>query len=400
MFKRNISALLFTAVASFTLSSYAESPQHIVVAPNCLIQKIDVPYKTLASKNKFSLVEVNDQGIDALIEKKHHQKELCGGFMDVTAAWDEYRMQRGLKVKAEAFLKDYITPPKPIKKKAVAYSIKYPAQVNQVFAHLNSTRLWSKLTSLTAFPDRYSRSTNGVNASRWIKDQVLAMAAGRSDVRVYEVSTGSYIQKSVVAKFGTSNEPGIVIGGHIDTTSGMKPGADDDGTGAVTVLETANAILSSGLKFKKPIYFIWYAAEEVGLVGSQYVVRDFKAKNIPVSEVIQIDMTGWPDRTNPTAMWLMDDYTNKALTAYLEALINAYVKKPIKHDRCGYGCSDHATWYKNGYASSIAFEASMNTYNPYIHSSQDTMEKLTLSHMNDYLKLAAAFAVELAEPIA
>jgi leucyl aminopeptidase len=34
-----------------------------------------------------------------------------------------------------------------------------------------------------------------------------------------------------------------------------------------------------------------------------------------------------------------------------------------------------------------------------MHSSADTIEKLSLKHMTDYAKLAVAFATELAEPI-
>src|SRR5262249_37754543 len=101
---------------------------------------------------------------------------------------------------------------------------------------------------------------------------------------------GSYVQPSVVAKLGNSDEPGIVVGGHMDTLSStfeLKPGADDDGSGTTTVMGVARTILNSGMKFNKPIYFIWYAAEEAGLVGSGYVVKYFKKNNIPVDAVIQ-----------------------------------------------------------------------------------------------------------------
>ena len=72
---------------------------------------------------------------------------------------------------------------------------------------------------------------------------------------------------------GNSDEPGVVVGAHMDTLSSavsIKPGADDDGSGSVTVLETARSLLSSGMHFKKPLYLIWYSAEELGLIGSQF----------------------------------------------------------------------------------------------------------------------------------
>jgi leucyl aminopeptidase len=178
-----------------------------------------------------------------------------------------------------------------------------------------------------------------------------------------------------------------------------KPGADDDGSGSVTVLELARTIIASNMRFKKPIYFIWYAAEEMGLVGSQYVVTDFVNKKIPVDAVVQFDMTGYAYH-NESTMWLMTDHVDTNLTHYLETLINTYVKKPVKYSACGYGCSDHASWDAEGFAASMPFETEMNYDNPDIHTSADVMANLSLDHMTDYLKLGTAFVVELAEPLA
>jgi leucyl aminopeptidase len=97
-------------------------------------------------------------------------------------------------------------------------------------------------------------------------------------------------------------------------------------------------------------------------------------------------------------MWLMTDNSDAHLTNFLEELIHAYVKQPVKRSRCGYACSDHASWYHEGYAASIPFESHMDTFNPDIHSPRDTMDKLSLDHMTNFAKLSVAFAVELAEP--
>jgi leucyl aminopeptidase len=265
--------------------------------------------------------------------------------------------------------------------------------------------MWTRLSDLTNYPDRYANSKTGLKAAVDIRDEMIRLASstGHSEeVSVYFVPTGNfYKQPSVVMKYGTSDEPGVVIGGHMDTLSSklsLKPGADDDGSGSVTVLETAHTILSSGMHFKKPLYFVWYSAEEMGLVGSQFVVEDFMKKSIPVSEVIQFDMTGYRHQNNPT-MWLVNDYVNSDLTTFVETLIKTYVKVPVDYTQCGYACSDHATWTLNGFASSMPFEASFGNDNPDIHTSRDTIEKLSLEHMINFATLGVAFAVELAEPV-
>lgn len=405
MFRNNkkIFSFSLTLLASLPLTIHAQpADQHVVVAPQCLIKQFNGEYKTLAVTQALALITVSDQGIDQLNEARHQQKKPCGGFMDVTHEWNKTNLQ---KTSPAAFLNRYEKPAASLVSTKTNYTIKYPAHVNQLLKQINPEDMRADLTTLTAFPDRYSKSDNGVKAANWIKSQVEIMAKNnnRTDVSYTFINTGdSYKQPSLVIKIGDSNEPGVVVGGHMDTLSSTwsnKPGADDDGTGTVTVLETARVLLGSGMHFKKPIYLIWYAAEEMGLVGSQHVVADFKAKKIPVSAVMQLDMTGYSYKNDPT-MWLVNDNVNKDLTAYLETLINTYVKQPVKYTQCGYDCSDHASWHLGGYPASIPFEAAFETYNPNIHTSADTMEKLSLKHMESFSKVAVAFAVELAEPVA
>ena len=136
----------------------------------------------------------------------------------------------------------------------------------------------------------------------------------------------------------------------------------------------------------------------MGLVGSDYVVADFQKKNIPVAAALQMDMTGYAYKNEPT-IWLMKDFVSADLTAFLEKLITTYVKQPYQFSRCGYACSDHATWNRAGVPAAFPFEAAMGKDDPYIHTSNDTMDVLSLDHMTDFAKLATSYAVELAVPV-
>jgi leucyl aminopeptidase len=113
-------------------------------------------------------------------------------------------------------------------------------------------------------------------------------------------------------------------------------------------MEVARVLLASSLTFERPIYLIWYAAEERGLVGSQYVVRRFLRKKIPVKAVIQFDMTGFRNDANDPTMWVFRHYTDKMLSDYIAELIKTYIKVPVVYSRCGYACSDHASWMSAG----------------------------------------------------
>jgi leucyl aminopeptidase len=375
------SLLLMTSAIALSTAAIAAPAKHMIIAPQCLLDTAQVSYSPLASKHGFKLIAIEKNEIEKLAEAKHHTKLPCGGFNDVTRAWGS---DHSLSQHPETFLTSYVHPsttnPAASGKKKPAYQIRFQKETEALLKTVNPDQMWANLTALTSMKDRYADSKSGIKAAKWIKQQVELMAKqyGRDDVTVYFVKTESYRQPSVVAKFGKSNEAGIVIGGHMDTLNSNyenKPGADDDGSGSVTVMETARTILASGMHFQKPIYFIWYSAEEMGLVGSDRVVADFEKKHIPVAAAMQLDMTGYAYNNDPT-MWLMTDYVDKNLTAFLEKLINTYVKQPVDHSSCGYACSDHASWNKAGIVAAFPFESSMGNDDPYIHTANDKMNVL------------------------
>lgn len=360
----------------------------ILSVPKCLLNKINMDYQTLATKDNILTIRTNKTNIEKLIAVKSVKSNtVCGGFIDITNKWQNTSIATNT-----------------IKPFTKSYAIQYHSQVNSLLQLLQPNTIWNNLAEFTHFPNRYADSEDGLKAADWIQTKIKTMAQdyNRHDIQVYLVQTKSYKQPSVIAKIpGSSNSPAIILSAHMDTLmskTSKKPGADDDGSGTVVMLETLRALLQSQMTFKKPIYFIWYAAEEEGLVGSQHVVDDFKIKQIPVEGVMHIDLAGYRYRNQQT-IWLLDDYTNKNLRQFLELLVTTYIKAPVNHTRCGYACSDHASWTLNGFAAAAPAETSYEDTNPYLHSSLDTMEKLSLDHLTNFARLASAFAVEMGEPI-
>ena len=400
---RKISYFFLILLFVFSSKTQAQPDQekYKIIAPHCLIRSITAPYQIIHSLSDLTFIEVDSIGLNQLIKAKKNQKTMCGGFMNVTEDWNQSKS----KISAKTFLSSYAVKSFPVAQRS--YDIHHEKEVNQLLKKLNPQHIWDNLTYFSQFQDRYADSSYGVNAAHWLKTYVedLAKSNHRQDVTVYTIETSKnakhYKQPSVIVKIGSSNAAGIVIGAHMDTLSSLyelKPGADDDGSGSMTVLEIATILLSNNMHFKKPIYLMWYAAEEEGLVGSGSVVSVFKKQSIPIEAVLHFDMTGFAYKNDPT-MWLMTDYVNTTLVAFLEKLITTYVKQPVKYSHCGYACSDHAIWTKNGFAAAIAAEAAYEYTNKAMHSSNDTQDKLSLAHMTDYLKLGIAYTVELAEPL-
>ncbi len=69
-------------------------------------------------------------------------------------------------------------------------------------------------------------------------------------------------------------------------------GADDDGSGTVTVLEIAERIASLPHKPKRSVLFVWHTGEEKGLLGSQYFTDHATVPRDSIVAQLNMDMVG------------------------------------------------------------------------------------------------------------
>ena len=83
---------------------------------------------------------------------------------------------------------------------------------------------------------------------------------------------------------------------------------------------------------------------------------------------------------------IVTDNTNPELTEYVIKLAQSYTDLEIQKTKCGYACSDHASWYKAGYSSAFPFETPFGDHNPNIHTANDVISKLDLEHGKPQLK--------------
>ena len=139
-----------------------------------------------------------------------------------------------------------------------------------------------------------------------------------------------------------------------------------------------------------------YAAEEVGLRGSKEIAANFKANNVNVVGVMQLDMTNFKGSAND--IYIFTDYTDSSQNTFVANLIKTYQPSvTIGYDVCNYGCSDLASWTAQGYFASLPFESSFSASNKNIHTANDTFASTgnQALHSLKFAKLAASFAIEL-----
>ena len=94
----------------------------------------------------------------------------------------------------------------------------------------------------------------------------------------------------------SSSDAITIIGAHCDSINLENPflrapGADDDGSGTVTVLEAYRSILESGYIPSSPLEFHFYAGEEGGLLGSLDIADWFVKTGKSVRGMMQFDGT-------------------------------------------------------------------------------------------------------------
>jgi Zn-dependent M28 family amino/carboxypeptidase len=104
------------------------------------------------------------------------------------------------------------------------------------------------------------------------------------DFKVYGTFEDRFLPQVIAeTKSGDPNHV-VVAGGHLDSVP-EGPGINDDGSGTAMLLTTAQNIARSHDKPRQKIRFMWFGAEENGLVGSSYY-----AANLSQAEVDKIDV--------------------------------------------------------------------------------------------------------------
>lgn len=296
--------------------------------------------------------------------------------------------------------------------------LQYQDKVTSVTKLLSKDEMKSNLGNLTSFHNRYYRSEFGVQSSRWLYNQILdIVSTAPPGVRLsVETFTHTFPQSSVIARFepffGRSSPnptialPRIIVGAHQDSANYRfpllpAPGADDDGSGTVTILEAFRALVQSGFAPERPVEFHWYAAEEGGLLGSQEVVSEYKQLKKDVGAMIQFDMTAYvPKGEVPVVTFITTDVDSN-LTNWTIALAEEYSTSVVGGAKLFAGAgSDHMSWHRAGFPAIFAAEGDpFRTFNPYIHTSGDRIDladgEFSFEHALEFAKVAVGFVVEL-----
>ena len=220
----------------------------------------------------------------------------------------------------------------------------YNESLQPLLKKLSSDNMHDHLRTFTNFHTRYYKSEYGAQSSAWlygqVNDTIHGSGAGKYGAKV-ETFEHPWGQSSVIATIPGKSDKTIVIGAHQDSINLLlpsilaAPGADDDGSGTVTILEALRVLLQSEAVVQgnasNTIEFHWYSAEEGGLLGSQAIFSAYEKKERDIKAMLQQDMTGYTHRTleagEPESVGVITDYVDPGLTDFIKKVITQVGKK-------------------------------------------------------------------------
>ncbi len=209
----------------------------------------------------------------------------------------------------------------------------------------------------------------------------------------------------------------LLIGAHYDTVSGS-PGADDNASGLVVLLEVAARLRAQPLA--RPIWLVAFCLEEQDRLGSQAFVSRLKAERHELAGAIILECVGFARSEAgtqqsppgvPIAVPTQGDFlaivgneTSRPLVRQLEQEARQHAAKlktlslvvpgrgeAMPHTRR----SDHASFWDAGYPAVVLTDTA-NFRNPHYHRETDTVATLNLEFLSNVAATVTATAMQIA----
>jgi aminopeptidase YwaD len=193
----------------------------------------------------------------------------------------------------------------------------------------------------------------------------------------------------------------IILAAHFDSVQGT-PGADDNASGVVVLLEAARVLAQARLRTQ--VLFCAFNLEELNMVGSTYFAKKLKAAGTKIHAMVSLEMIGYTDprpgsQKYPAGLsWLYPDSgdfigvignwnSNSLLRAFARRMREVQGLAVETLSVPGNGglvpavrLSDHAPFWDLGYPALMITDTSFFR-NPHYHGPTDTLETLNLDFM-------------------
>jgi Zn-dependent M28 family amino/carboxypeptidase len=271
-----------------------------------------------------------------------------------------------------------------------------------------------RMLASTLHPRSYEHPANLDAAADYVLGAFKAAGAA-TDIQAYEVDGRTY--RNVIARFGPSTGPLLVIGAHYDSC-GDTPGADDNASGVAGLIELAKAL--AGSPPARPVELVAYTLEEppffrTDSMGSFQHARALAQQGRDVRLMVSLEMIGYfrdtprsqrypvgalkllyPDRGNFIA--LVGAYRDFGAMRRVKGLFKGASDLPATSINApalvqGVDFSDHASYWRFDMPAIMVTDTAF-LRNPNYHQAGDTAETLDYIRMAKVVRGVYAVAME------
>ena len=275
--------------------------------------------------------------------------------------------------------------------------------VQEIVNRVNSDSVLGFVWRLSNFQTRYSSTDSCQAAADYIKYQFETYGL---DSVYFQEFDSTYAPNVIGIKQGKLYPDSIytVLCGHYDCTSqnpfNFAPGADDNGSGATSVLEAVRVM--QGYNCEKSLRFIAFCGEEQGLIGSNYYASQALNRGDSILGVINVDMVAYslPNRDSASIIGKPSNPNCAPLVDYFITCADTYTLLKTQRQIIDRPRSDHASFNQYGFTA-IHCRENLNINNPYYHTTGDSIGGgfNALNLCTDVIKAAVATVTSLAVPV-
>ncbi len=260
-----------------------------------------------------------------------------------------------------------------------------------------------KKISQDFFPRDFEAIENLNRAADYIKSQFEQFS---SEVEEQKYSGFHRYYKNIIAHFGTSTNPLLVIGAHYDSCE-KYPAADDNASGVAGLIELARL-----LRIHSPrnisIQLVAYSTEEPPFfggseMGSFYHAQSLKAHGVDVRAMLSLEMLGyfsdkWGSQDFPAYLMrlfypskgnfiaVVSNFSNYSLTKQIKQAMQPASDMPVysmngPSKLYGIDFSDHRSYWQFGFPAVMITDTAFLRNKAY-HKAEDTFDRLDYERMS------------------
>ncbi|KAI9141539.1 hypothetical protein BKA69DRAFT_1028392 [Paraphysoderma sedebokerense] len=258
-------------------------------------------------------------------------------------------------------------------------------QIVDLLDKVSITSLKSDVTWLTGersdsvLQTRHSLSDDIKVATKWIKKRFQQAGC---DIELF-YHRDNYAPNVICKLKGTDTESDevMVVSAHYDDRNtfpwkyGRAPGANDDASGTSLILSllsvlSRNSSTNSTVSLTKTLYIVAFSGEEQGLLGSKAYAAHLRKNNANIILNIQADMVAYRKPGRELQLGFPKRYHTIEATELVKMIISQYMPSIVLGETPAC-CSDHQSFFEQGYPATAFFENNGPIQDPKYHNSGD-----------------------------